>query len=148
MASQEDTVNDVPVQVVSAELQHSGADIFAGLVAADTRVHVKLAAADYSLASPDFAAPAVNEVTALKVESYTLGPLALRGNLGGRPPNIPANEVPGLIAATRDFLTKRQIADLKRMTVSDREGLYTFVRKLADNKGIRTTDRILRERII
>ena len=95
MASQEDTVNDVPVQVVSAELQHSGADIFAGLVAADTRVHVKLAAADYSLASPDFAAPAVNEVTALKVESYTLGRSRSEATLADARPIFRPTKCPG-----------------------------------------------------
>jgi hypothetical protein len=121
--------------------------------------------ANYSLGALDFATPAVHEATLLKMESYSLGPLFFSTPIwrwgeyilhwhdagddsGGRPPDIPADEAPGLIAATRDFLAKRRITDLKRMTKPDREGLYTFVRKLAENKGIRATDRTLREQII
>jgi len=123
------------------------------------------AAANYSLEPLDFGAPAVHELTPLKVANYSLGPLAFDVptwrwgeyvlhwhdagcDPAGRRPDIPVDKEPGLIAATRGYLTKRQITDLKRMTQADRMALYDFVHKLAENEGIQTSDRILREQII
>jgi hypothetical protein len=121
--------------------------------------------ADYSLGSLDFAAPTLNEAVPLKVENYSLGPLAFSVpawrwgeqiihwhdagcDPAGRPSDIPADKAPGLIAATRSFLIKRQITDLKRMPQADRTALYDFVRELVKNESIQTSDRILREQII
>jgi len=164
MDDAQNTANDAPPRDPSAESQHSGADIFAGLLAA--RGHVALSAANYSLGSLDFGAPAAHEVTPLKVEkSYSLGPLEIGvpewrwgeyvihwHDAGcdpvGRPSDIPADKAPELIAATRGYLTKRRITDLKRMTRADRAALYDFVRELVENEGIQTSDRILREQII
>jgi hypothetical protein len=117
------------------------------------------------LGSLDFAMPALNEVVPLKAENYSLGPIAFSVpawrwgeyvihwhdagcDPAGRRPDIPADKAPGLIAATQSFLTKRQITDLKRMPQADRTALYDFVRKLANNEGIQTSDRILREQVI
>lgn len=125
----------------------------------------QFAVADYSLQSLDFAAPELNEVVALKVENYTLAPLSFSvpawrwagyvlhwhdagSKPGGRRPDIPVDKAPRLIAATRDYLIKHQITDLKRMSETDRTALYDFVRKLAANEGIQVSDRILREQII
>ena len=124
-----------------------------------------LEAANYSLGPLDFAAPTLNEVVPLKAANYTLGPLAFSVpawrwgeyvihwhdagcDPAGRRPDIQADKVPGLIAATQSFLAKRQITDLKRMTQADRATLYDFVRELAKSEGIQTSDRILREQII
>jgi hypothetical protein len=121
--------------------------------------------ADYSLGPLDFAVPAVNEVVPLKVENYSLGPIAFSVpawrwgeqvihwhdagcDPAGRPSDIPADKAPGLIAATRSFLIKRQITDLKRMPQADRTALYDFVRELVKDESIQTSDRILREQII
>jgi hypothetical protein len=121
--------------------------------------------ANYSLGPLDFAAPALNEVVPLKAVNYSLGSLAFSVSAwrwgeyvihwhdagcdpAGRRPDIPADKAPGLIAATRSFLSKRQITDLKRMPRADRTALYDFVRELAENEGVQTSDRILREQII
>jgi len=119
--------------------------------------------ANYLLGPLDFAAPAL--VVPLKVMNYSLGMLAFSVpawrwgeyvihwhdagcDPAGRRPDIPADKAPGLIAATRSFLIKRQITDLKRMPQADRTALYDFVCDLAKNESVQTSDRILREQII
>jgi hypothetical protein len=116
-----------------------------------------LEAVNYSLGPLDLAAPAL--VVPFQVQNYSLGPLEFGpawrpGRITvsvvpiGRPLDISVDKAPGLIAATRSFLIKRQITDLKRMTQADRMALYDFVRDLAKNEGIQTSDRILREQVI
>jgi len=126
-----------------------------------------LEVADYTLGPLHFATPTlgVHEVVPLRAENYTLGSLDIAvpmwrwGNYvlhwhdagskpGGRRPNIPADKAPKLITATRDYLARHRITDLKQISDADRTGLYDFVHKLAEDEGIRTNDRIVREQII
>jgi len=124
----------------------------------------QLAAADYSLGSPDFATPALGQRHALTAMTYSLGPLDFAASYvapyvpgvwrivwcgnEGRPPAISPDKVPGLIAVTRAYLTKRQITSLRRISDADRDALYEFARARAKDAGVQATDRILREQII
>ena len=138
------------------ETQHSGADIVAGLLAA--RGHVQLAAANYSLGSPDFAAPAVHEVTPLQAPSYALGPLVfttpvmrrgfVRWDQGGRPRKIPADLVSDMIAKMKAWLVEKRAATPSRRIGREDCAVLEYARSLADAASVTPSDAVLLKQVI
>ena len=125
---------------------------------------VKLSAADYTLGALGFGKPKLNTVAPLKIESYSLGPLEFNvpapryGHYEqrivwhdaplGRHPRISDDAKQRMIAATKVWLTERQITNIRRISMKDRGALKKFVRELAKNEGVVAKDSTLHKHVI
>src|SRR5262245_35712867 len=159
MADQDTAPLDALTPGAATEVEHSGADVFAGLVTTPKRV--ELVAAGYSLSAPVFATPVLTTpVTPLQVTGYSLGApeldvpvlrtthVRLVWEQDGRPPDIPNDKKPKLIAALAAQLTSLQMAaPWKTLTHKD-PAVVECVRKLAQDAGVDTSDYTLRTQIV
>src|SRR5262245_22769001 len=158
--------NTAPLEPASDEL-HSGADVFASLMALKP---VELGVTDFSLGGLDFATPTLTApvaVAPLYVQDYVLGPLEISvpdccvvsapawcvGRFhvvwdGGRPSHIPDDKKASLIADLVPQLSVLQSENHGLQLTQNNPKVMKFVRKLADNAGIDTSDTTLKRQII
>jgi hypothetical protein len=128
----------------------------------EPEVH-RLTVENYSLGGLDFAKPALTTpVTPLQVQGYTLAPLAFSApgwgigigclrvsvDLGGRPPDIPADAKERMVAALVVQLTKMQTERPSRTLYRNGKVVMDCARELARKEKVITGNRTLREQIV
>jgi hypothetical protein len=119
-----------------------------------------LQAADYTLATPDFAKPALAQTHVLTTSDFTLQPpdirrsaaspehrLELRYQRTGRPPAIPTDAMRRvLIAQTVDWLQAERKKTRRRLVAKDPK-IQEYVRGLAKRAGVHASDHELKQQI-
>ncbi|HMF26708.1 MAG TPA: hypothetical protein VKG24_31970 [Pseudolabrys sp.] len=124
-----------------------------------------VAAADYLLGSPDFAAPVLTQSHQLSAAEYLVAPLTFSAppwglfmgparvtvtwNPQGRPRHIPDDVKDRMIAAVAAQLPAMQEAmpSSRRLVQEDRV-VMDFVRALAQNEKVTTSSRTLLEQVV
>jgi hypothetical protein len=128
-------------------------------------VHALAVVPEYVLGALDFATPAVTSpVTPLQVQSYSLGSLGFSApawgigigctrvtvdwDQGGRPEHIPDDVKAEMIPMVVAELSRLQVATPWKRLVQGDSAVKDFVRKLADEANIDTSDYTLKTQIL